>query len=256
LVAGKPPIPGTLAQAAGDSTNNQNRASSGAGSALNTGYERANAALNDRLAAVSSLYPQRDRLKTKLLERFSAWLPRGINSSDVIASSDSLLNASSPAAAAATGTDALTADGQGLVDVNGFLPLSLQFNPVTYYQKYARVSGDYDSDYESFSLQGSQTDALRSLAQFSQDHKVPLVFINLPLTREYLDPTRKRHEEAFQQHMLKLAPQNGFIYRDLTGALTTQPEYFSDPSHLNRYGAYNVSQRIAQDVMIPWQLAK
>ena len=95
-----------------------------------------------------------------------------------------------------------------------------------------------------------------AIAQYAQSQKLPLVFVNLPLTQEYLDPSRKRHEEAFQQHMLSLAPEFGFIYRDLSSALATQPDYFSDPSHLNRYGAYAVSQRLAQDVMIPWQVAK
>jgi hypothetical protein len=31
---------------------------------------------------------------------------------------------------------------------------------------------------------------------------------------------------------------------------------FSDPSHLNRYGAIKVSQRLAQDPMIPWPVKK
>jgi hypothetical protein len=257
LVAGKPPIPGAFAP--GDTAQPKSQtgqADANADSPIATGYERANAILTDRLATLSSLYGQRDRLKTKLLEGFSAALPTGLNSSAVIASSDSLLNSSSPSAAAATGADSLAIEGKGLVDINGFLPLNLRFNPITYYQKYARVSGDYDSDYESFTLQGAQIEALISIAEFSNQRKIPLVFVNLPLTKEYLDPTRKRHEEAFQQQILQLASQKSFIYRDLSGSLTTQPEYFSDPSHLNRYGAYNVSHRIAQDVMIPWQMTR
>jgi hypothetical protein len=256
LVAGKPPIPGALAQATGESKPETGSSTPDGASSIANGYEQVNRALNTRLAGVSALYAQRDRLRTKLVETLSAWVPSGLNSSDVIASSDTLLNSSSPAAAAATGADSLASDGQGMVDINGFLPLNLRFNPVTYYQKYARVSGDYDSDYEAFILQGAQIDALKSLNQFSRERKIPFVFVNLPLTKEYLDPTRKRHEETFQQQMLQLASQNGFIFRDLSGALTTQPDYFSDPSHLNRYGAYNTSHRIAQDVMIPWQMTK
>ncbi len=106
-----------------------------------------------------------------------------------------------------------------------------------------------------FSLEGSQAQALTNLAQFSQTHQIPLVFVNLPLTEDYLDPTRKRHEEAFQQHMSRFAHELGFTYRDLNQSLTNQPDYFSDPSHLNRYGAYEVSRRLAIDVMIPWNQA-
>jgi hypothetical protein len=219
-------------------------------------YQRLNDSLNQRLQGFSMVYSHRDRLKGKLRESLSALLPKGsISSVEVLASSDSLMNSASPAAAA-TSAPALAADGQGMIDIEGFLPLSVQFNPVTYYQKYARVPGDYDSDYESFNLDGVQTNALETLAQFLKQRQISLVFVNLPLTQEYLDPIRRQHEEAFQQHMQALAPQIGILYRDLGGALTTQPDYFSDPSHLNRYGAYEVSHRLAQDVMIPWQVAK
>lgn len=76
------------------------------------------------------------------------------------------------------------------------------------------------------------------------------------MTKEYLDAPRRRYEEQFQQQMLKLAPQLGFIYRDLSQALIDKSDYFSDPSHLNRYGGYEISRRLVQDVMIPWYLVR
>ena len=39
---------------------------------------------------------------------------------------------------------------------------------------------------------------------------------------------------------------------DLSLLWPLQNEYFSDPSHLNRYGAFEVSQRLAKDPLIPW----
>ncbi|NJP11634.1 MAG: DUF1574 domain-containing protein [Leptolyngbyaceae cyanobacterium RU_5_1] len=261
LMAGKPAIPGAVATAqpsakpqAGQPTSVTEESPA---STIADRYRSLNDELNKRLASVSLVYAQRDRLRTKLLEQVASLLPKGLSSSaDVIASSDSLLNASSPSAAAATSSGSLTGDSLSMIDIDGFLPLSVRFNPTTYYQKYARVLGDYDSDYESFGLEGSQTDALTALAQYARSRQIPLVFVNLPLTKEYLDPARKRHEDEFQQHMLQLAPQLGMVYRDLSGALTTQPDHFSDPSHLNRYGAYEVSRRLAQDAMIPWQTAR
>ncbi len=217
-------------------------------------YQQVNELVTKQLGGLSAVYRQRDRLKNQLREQLISLLPPTL-SPNVLASSDSFINSSSPVASASS-APSLSADGQGMIDIDGFLPLPVRFNPVTYYQKYARVSGEYDSDYESFSLEGVQTEAMIAIAQYAQSQKLPLVFVNLPLTQEYLDPSRKRHEDAFQQQMLSLAPEFGFIYRDLSGALTTQPDYFSDPSHLNRYGAYAVSQRLAQDVMIPWQIAK
>ncbi len=258
LLAGNMPIPSAIA-AQVPQTRSQNgqpqSVAEGSATSISSPYQQLNEALNQRLASISTIYAQRDRLKTKLRDSLMALLPEQLpNSEAMLATSDSLID-SSPSASAATG-GTIMADTQNQVDIDGFLPLSVQFNPTTYYQKYARVSGDYDSDYEAFNLQGVQTAAMIALAQYAQEKQIPLVVVNLPLTQEYLDPVRKRHEEAFQKFMLSLAPQAGFLYRNLGSSLTTQPNYFSDPSHLNRYGAYEVSRRLAQDVMIPWQLAR
>ncbi|MDX2232520.1 MAG: hypothetical protein NW220_23010 [Leptolyngbyaceae cyanobacterium bins.349] len=256
MAAGNLPIPSSIvataptAQPQAESSPTDN----GTAAPINF-YQRWNDVLNQRLAALSTTYANRDRLKTQLREHFIALLPKELTSDSVIATSDRLID-TSPAASASGEETAIALDGQSGVDIDGFLPLSVQFNPVTYYQKYARVSGDYDSDYDAFKLKGVQTEAMLALAQYAQERKIPFVFVNLPLTQEYLDPVRKRHEETFQQTMLQLATQNGFFYRNLGNALLTQPRYFSDPSHLNRYGAYAVSQRLAQDVMIPWQVTR
>jgi hypothetical protein len=224
---------------------------------LTGGYRTVNQKLNQSLEGLSALYSQRDHLKRFLRDGLISLVPKSptaIALNDVIAPNN-LSEATSPGAVAANSPASVLSDGQSAIDIDGFLPLPNQFNPATYYQKYARVNGDYDSDYESFNLEGSQAQALTNLVQFSQTNQISLVFVNLPLTGDYLDPTRKRHEEAFQQHMLRLATQLGFIYRDLNQSLTNQPAYFSDPSHLNRYGAYEVARRLAIDVMIPWNQA-
>jgi hypothetical protein len=257
LSAGNPPIASTtIAQAptAKAQPNGITTSVTEENSSPSSRYQQVNEQLTQQIGGLSTVYAQRDRLKLQLREQLISLLPAALSPS-VLASSDSLLNSTSPAAAASS-APSLAADGEGMIDIDGFLSLPIRFNPVTYYQKYARVSGDYDSDYESFALEGVQTDALKAIANYAQAKKLPLVFVNLPLTQEYLDPTRKRHEDAFQQHLLSLAPQLGFIYRDLSSTLVNQPDYFSDPSHLNRYGAYAVSQRLAQDVMIPWQVVK
>ena len=56
--------------------------------------------------------------------------------------------------------------------------------------------------------------------------------------------------------MRSSATQKGLIFRDLSQLLLTKSDYFSDPSHLNRYGAYKVSNQLAQDPMIPWPTKK
>jgi hypothetical protein len=81
-----------------------------------------------------------------------------------------------------------------------------------------------------------------------------IVFVNLPLTKDYLDPVRTEYEEQFQRYMRSSALDKGLIFLDLTQLLLTKNDYFSDPSHLNRYGADKVSHQLAKDPMIPWSL--
>jgi hypothetical protein len=62
--------------------------------------------------------------------------------------------------------------------------------------------------------------------------------------------------QTFSCLMLRYsATESDFIFRDLGQVWTNRYDYFSDPSHLNRYGAYQVSLRLAQDPMIPWPRA-
>lgn len=190
--------------------------------------------LNQSLANVSSTYAQRDQVKTLLREQFVTSLEKVNISANPITESEKSLTAQEP------------------IDFNGFLPLSVRFNPATYYQKHPKVAGDYDNDYESFKLDGKQNSALDSLLQYAKIQNVGIVFINLPLTNNYLDPVRKEYEAKFQQYMRTSAVQKGLVFRDLSQMLLAKHDYFSDPSHLNRYGAYQVSNKIAQDSMINW----
>jgi hypothetical protein len=97
-----------------------------------------------------------------------------------------------------------------------------------------------------------QTQALRSLAQYTKSQDIPLVVINLPLTEQYLDPYRREREQQFQQYLLRMSGELGFTYRDLLENWKNTPDFFSDPSHINRYGAYAVSTHIGKDPLVPW----
>ncbi|MGB5962815.1 MAG: DUF1574 family protein [Coleofasciculaceae cyanobacterium] len=190
--------------------------------------------LNQSLANVSSTYSQKDQLKSLLRENFVTSLEKVNISANPITESEKLLTAEEP------------------IDFDGFLPLTVRYNPATYYKKHPKVTGDYDNDYESFQLDGKQDSALNSLLKYAKIQNVGIVFVNLPLTKNYLDPVRKEYEAKFQQYMRTSAVQKGLVFRDLSQMLLTKHDYFSDPSHLNRYGAYQVSNKLAQDSMINW----
>ncbi len=223
----------------------------GLAASLTASYDSLDRWLSQRLAGISTVHEERDRLKALFQNSFATILPQP-------APQRLTLQPTGVPDEESAGEFPISAWGQeGMIDFNGFLSLSMRFNPATYYQKYARVAGSYDGDYEDFRLVGGQTQSLLALSQFTHTQNVPLIFVNLPLTDEYLDPVRMQHEQAFRQHMLELSVnQPGLIFRDLGQAWPTQHDYFSDPSHLNRYGAYEVSRRLAQDPMIPWGDAK
>ncbi|MHC0065688.1 DUF1574 domain-containing protein [Nostoc sp. UIC 10890] len=199
-------------------------------------YQAVNESLNQALASVSSSYPNRDQIKSLLQKQL---LILGHN--QTVASEKQLTD----------GTSDESTSRQS-VDFDGFLPLSIRFNPARYYQKYSRVTGNYDNDYKSFQVEGQQDAAFQEVLQFAQSQKISLVFVNMPLTGDYLDPVRRQYEQEFQQYMLRLATNPNFIYRDLSQQWIKVNDYFSDPSHLNRFGAYEVSKKLANDPMIPW----
>ncbi|BBD64851.1 hypothetical protein NIES4072_14850 [Nostoc commune NIES-4072] len=199
-------------------------------------YEAVNQSLNQALASLSASYPNRDQIKSLLQKQL---LISGRN--QTVGSQKQLTDGTS---------DEITS--QQAVDFDGFLPLSIRFNPARYYQKHSRVPGNYDNDYKSFQIEGQQDAAFQEVLQFTQAQKISLVFVNMPLTADYLDPVRKQHEQEFQEYMLRLATSPNFIYRDLSQQWPKANDYFSDPSHLNRFGAYEVSKKLANDPMIPW----
>ncbi|MEM8611680.1 MAG: DUF1574 domain-containing protein [Cyanobacteria bacterium P01_H01_bin.105] len=195
---------------------------------LNRFYTSIDQRLSESLSQISSAYGERTRLQK--VSQASLANPN---------------NPSKPAAVNPTETD--------LIDADGFLPLAIQFNPATYYLDHPRVAGAYDGDYKAFQMDGPQVNALRQMLTFTQAEDVAVVFVNTPLTDEYLDSARLDVEGRFQRYMLQLAAQeSGLLYRDLGQLWPRRYDYFSDPSHLNRFGAYQLSNRLAQDPMIPW----
>ncbi len=217
----------------------------GIGTSLRNSYQTLDRWLSEQLAQISSVHADRDRLKNLLQRYVSGVQPQP--------PADLVIGDGAQASSPASVTQSLSEGGRDLIDFNGFLPLPLRFNPATYFQEYTRVDGRYDGDYENFRINGAQAEAFRELLQFTRSRQIPVVFLNLPLTKEYLDPIRLAHEQTFQQYMLQEAlRQPGFIFRNLNDLWLKQYDYFSDPSHLNRYGAYAISRRVAQDPMIPW----
>lgn len=201
-------------------------------------YQAINSWLNQGLSAVSATYHNREQLQALLQNQIPS-LP--VFKEQPKAES---LNQSP--------TDNNDENNLQAVDFDGFLALSVRFNPARYYQKHPRVTGNYDNDYKDFQVGGIQDAAFRDVLQFTQSQNISLVFVNMPLTAEYLDPIRKKYEQQFQEYMLGLATNPKFIYRDLSQLWPAANDYFSDPSHLNRFGAYEVSKKLANDPMIPW----
>lgn len=214
------------------------------GDSLRESYQVLDQTLSQELGRWSALYRDRDRLKALLQERL------------LVPLTAPLTTAFRGASPQENTSDLPIPDGSRM-DADGFLALEMQFNPATYYQQYARVAGLYDSDYEDFELAGVQVDAFQRLLRYTQQLNIPMVFVNTPLTDEYLDDYRMEAEAAFRRQMLEFSvTEELFVFRDLGQLWRQRYDYFSDPSHLNRFGAYQVSNRLAQDPMIPWPQAR
>jgi hypothetical protein len=191
------------------------------------GYAAVDSFLNNTLAKVSLAYGRRDRLHQALQT-----LP------------PHLLGERSP-------EELVEAEA---INQSGFLSLGAEFEPSTYYQKYLKVSGDSDNDYASFNLTGNQDVATRQTVELLQRQQIPLVFVNVPLSDRYLDNTRQKYELAFKQYMQTFAGAGKLQFVDLVGLWMQDYSLYSDPSHLNRAGAQQVSTYLARTAPINWQV--
>ncbi len=191
-------------------------------------YQDFDTAIDLQLAAISPAYHHRDRLKDLVRTNVPVVAQ--------LADSDNSNSSQDPAASI----------NERDIDVDGFLPLQLQFDPATYYQKYAKVTGDSDGDYAGFQLQDRQDTALHQTIDLLKNNKISLIFVNLPLSDIYLDKSRRQHEVTFKTYMQKLMDSNQLTFIDMDGLLNTRYDHFSDPSHLNQTGAVAVSKYLAQ----------
>ena len=138
------------------------------------------------------------------------------------------------------------------INAQGFLSVDDQFNPAVYYRTFPRVQGRYDNAYRPFRLDGVQSVSFDAVTRFLQSQDIPLVFVNLPLSADYLDSVRLSYERQFQTFLGGWANRGSLILVDLLEQWRQQPNLFADPSHINRFGAVEVAKLIAADGRIPW----
>jgi len=194
--------------------------------------------IQEKIEEISATYQQRDRLKSLIVSIINN--PTNWNFLDRQENEDLQIE------------ESMELDQ---FQANGFLPISIKFEPENYYQNYAKVSGDYDADYANFQLTGKQTTALKNLLEYTQSIGINFVFVNMPLTTAYLDEVRTTYEQKFHEYMQELSGEySNFIFRDLGSAWPETYSNFSDPSHLNLYGAIAVSETLAEDNIIPYFL--
>ncbi|MEA5465825.1 D-alanyl-lipoteichoic acid biosynthesis protein DltD [Leptothoe sp. PORK10 BA2] len=136
------------------------------------------------------------------------------------------------------------------INAYGFLPVTEAFDPAVYYQTSPRVNGRYDAFYSQFSLAGTQEGALRSLVAYLKSHNVDLIYVNLPLSGDYLDDYRLPLEQRFQQFLQAQSQRQGFGVIDLLSQWMGQNTFFADPSHLNQTGAAALGQQLARHPLV------
>lgn len=201
---------------------------------------------NQFLAELSIVYEQRDFLKSEVLEQLFPQL----ETFDPFNANTLPVDDEQPEQA-----NTLEVDGE-TINLDGFLALSRQFEPDYYYRYHPRVTGYYDNDYSAFNLEGEQHQAFMNMLQYLDSQQVNLIVINQPLTDQYLDPIRLEYEAKFRNYMDQISAQKNLSFRDFVGQEYWQQRYklFSDPSHLNRFGASQMARQLAQDPLLQWPL--
>jgi hypothetical protein len=181
-------------------------------------------------------FSKQQEIRTSLVKKFD-------RDTHMLSNSEALLAATIPSTVTA-------------LDSKGFVAFDVTFDPQTYFQKFPQVPGDYDLDYRNFDTNGSQFEAFANVVDFCRRNNIELLVVNMPLHSTYLDQIRTRYEATFNGRMQELSLREGFTYLDLSQAILSQADLFSDPSHLNKKGAISISKLLAQNPKIHWQTLK
>jgi hypothetical protein len=148
----------------------------------------------------------------------------------------------------------VTAQGTeaGPLQSDGFVPVTRTWTPLKTDPSQPLVQGEHDRDYTNFRFVGEQSQALDRLLHLTQQQQVSVVFVNAPLTRDYLDAPRQKAEAHFRAWMQTQDRAGRLRFLDYSQVWGDRPEYFSDPSHLNRTGAEALTRALAKDSRIAW----
>lgn len=219
-----------------------------------------NLSINGATAQVMNFVLQR-LLTPEQLPKLVVWGDgsRAFNSNRIDATFARILNSPGYQAVAAgempdfAGRELVSRQPSG-INAYGFLPVPAVFDPTVFYQTYPRVSGRYDGFYNPFGLTGLQTGSLRSLVGYLNSQNVGLVYVNLPLSGDYLDDYRLPIDRQFQQFLQTQSQRLGFTVIDLLSQWTGQDAFFADPSHLNQTGAAVLVQQLARNPLMLDQL--
>lgn len=149
-----------------------------------------------------------------------------------------------------SGTSAPIPRQPSAINAHGFLPVATVFDPAVFYQTYPRVGGRYDAFYSPFGLTGLQLGSLASLVTYLQSRDVDLVYVNLPLSGDYLDDYRLPLDQQFQQFLQTQSQRLGFTVIDLLLQWKSQNTFFADPSHVNQIGAAALGQQLARNPLL------
>lgn len=179
-------------------------------------------------------FSKRQEIRTSLVKKFD-------RNTHMLSNSEALIAATMPSTVTA-------------LDSKGFVSFDVTFDPNTYFQKFPQVPGDYDLDYRNFETNGSQFEAFANVVDFCRRNNIELLVVNMPLHATYLDQIRTQYEATFNGRMQELSLREGFTYLDLSQAILNQADLFSDPSHLNQKGAIAISQLLAQNPKVRWQV--
>lgn len=91
------------------------------------------------------------------------------------------------------------------------------------------------------------------IIEYAKDNNIKIILLKYPQSKEYLDLMEQRNlsNRAYYADILNItqaAIGNDFKVADYQGIFFSDPEYFSDPDHLNENGAVEFSKIISADL--------
>lgn len=132
------------------------------------------------------------------------------------------------------------------VENNGFVPADAGFSKLSNTEKQQTAEARFRAHFDKFPAMDSlQVAALSGIAEICKNNNVRLLLLSYPVSDEYLRCAENKRGLEKVKHLAD-SVKGRHLHADFSRFFSGKPDCFSDPDHLNPFGAQLLSRHLKQ----------